>query len=277
MRKERARDFPSHWRQSRGLPDAIARELNAFADEIRGDQRNLPILLRTICARLDIRVVRRKSVAEGKAYLEWDRGAGSPPLVLLPQVGTLTWDRFCTAHELGHYVLISRYGWHPLERSDYWRTEVMCDHFARQLLIPDAALRKRAAVKGRSAMLWCNSVARRADVPWIQAGKKITSIHPHLGFFRLAKGKDARLKVMATSLPMEKGRGILVSTRTKFSQFAFEAMDIAQRESLKEARILSRTDFLGSTLGELFSDLGVKEIFAEASATVGQVKIAITR
>lgn len=277
MAIQRTQGFPTHWGQLRGLPDSIATELCIAAQDLRAEQQALPILLRPICNKVGVRVVRRSSVAEGKAYLEWDRASGSSPVVLLPQVGTLTWDRFCTAHELGHYVLITKYGWNPVERNDYWRTEVMCDYFARQLLIPEFGFRKRPASRARTAMTWCNSLSRRADVPWIQAAKKISSAHPHLGFFRLARGKDARLKVLATSLPLEKGKGILVSTRSQFSKIAFESMRIAKEESLTESRSLHRTDFIGSTLGELFSDLGVKEIFVEASTRTQQVKISITR
>jgi hypothetical protein len=269
--------FPAHWRHSRDLPPAIARELTNFAERMRGDQKSLPILLRTICSKLDIRIIRRKSVAPGKAYLEWNGLTGSSPLVLLPSVGNVTWDRFCTAHELGHYVLISKYGWHPNNPSDYWRTEVMCDYFARQLLIPDFALCHRAATTARSAMAWCNFISQRADVPWIQAAKKITVAYPYLGYLRLVNGKDGRLKVLATSLPLEKGRGTLVAVRADFTKIANDAMEVACRSGRRIVRALSRDHFISSKLGELLSEVGARDLYMEASAAARQVKISFTR
>ena len=277
MVSHRLTDFPAHWGLSRSLPDAIKKELDTAAERLRAQQPSLPILLRPICVKLGIKVVRRASVPEGKAYLQWDGAGGHSPIVLLPRSGALTWDRFCTAHELGHFVLVTKFGWNPTEQSDYWRTEVMCDYFARQLLVPDFGLRLRPARRARTAMSWCNSLSKNADVPWIQAAKKITSVHPHLAFFRLAKGKDTRLKVLATSLPLEKGIGTLVSTRTAFSKIAYGAIEIAKQESLCESRTVDRADFVGSRLGELFSDLGVKEIFLEASMRREQIKLSATR
>lgn len=277
MAGHRAAAFPAHWGLSRSLPDTVKKELDLAAERLRAQQSTLPILLRPICSKLGIKVLRRASVPEGKAYLEWDRADGHSPIVLLPQSGALTWDRFCTAHELGHFVLITKYGWNPTEQSEYWRTEVMCDYFARQLLVPEFGLRSRPARRARTAMSWCNSLSKKADVPWIQAAKKITSVHPHLAFFRVAKGKDARLKVLGTSLPLEKGIGTLVSTRSAFSKIAYGAMEIAKQESLNESRTVDRGHFVGSRLGELFSHLGVKEIFLEASMRREQIKLSVTR
>jgi Zn-dependent peptidase ImmA (M78 family) len=273
----RPHDFPTHWRLTRGLPEIIGRELSLAAQDLRGDQRSLPILLRPICSRLNIHITRSKAVSEGKAYLEWDRSAGQAPQVLLPQNKNLTWDRFCTAHELGHYVLMTRYGWNPTGKSEYWQTEVMCDYFARQLLLPDFALRRKPARMARTAMVWCNALSRRADVPWIQVAKRITSKYAHLAFFRLAQNKDGRMKVISTSLPLEKGIGTLVSSRANFYKIASDAIDIAKRESLQESRTLHRNDFLDSKLGELFSELGVAGIFLEASPQNEQIKISVTR
>ena len=71
------------------------------------------------------------------------------------------------AHELGHYVLISRYNWHPTEPSSYWETETLCDYFARELLLPASLFDDRPLVNSRSAMAECNSVMSKAQIPWI--------------------------------------------------------------------------------------------------------------
>src|SRR6185295_1367329 len=97
--------------------------------------------VRPICAELGIKVVRRSSVPSGKAYLAWNHGATDHPLVLLSSGGLLEWDRFCTAHEIGHYLLISAFRETPSNNKEYWKTEALCDEFARELLTPASLVR----------------------------------------------------------------------------------------------------------------------------------------
>src|SRR5688572_6055964 len=105
------------------MPASLARELLANAAEVRRGQNALPIHLNQICAELGIRVLRKASVKSGKAFLTWNRQAGEKPVVLLPTTNISTWDRFCTAHELGHFLLISQHDWAPAAGSPYWATE----------------------------------------------------------------------------------------------------------------------------------------------------------
>lgn len=277
MVNRRTREFPPHWLHSDAPPDHILGELHQAAVDFRNAETQLPVLLRSICERNGVKVLRRSSVAAGKAYLQWDQTADTPPLLLLPKEVNLSWDRFCAAHELGHYVLITRYGWHPKTRKDYWRTEVLCDYFARELLVPDAAVRKVPAARARPGMQWCNSLSKRANIPWIQVGKKLTSLFPHLVFLTIGLEADGRAKVTASSLPSDKGRGILILKRGAFSSLVRELSDIARRESAPEGTVLSREAFLGSKLGELLSHLAVRETFVEASSRAERVKLVALR
>ena len=260
------------------MPGSIADELKAIAAEFRGDEVSYPVLLKRICMNYGIRVVRRNTVSPGKAFLEWNRAAGELPVVLLPMQKSSNWVRFCAAHELGHFALISRYDWHPEETSSYWQTEVMCDYFARELLLPDSLFCGFEIDDPRSAMDKCNSIMRDALVPWAQVAKKITQRDPNVVFMRLQMSKnDSRSEVISTSLPLEKGRRTRVNTRARFSSIAMTALEVARQSSMPERLVLTRDDFVGSRLGELFSELAVRKIFMETSASVDQIKLAATR
>jgi Zn-dependent peptidase ImmA (M78 family) len=259
------------------LPDFLWGELAEAAAEMRNEQSSPPVLLNKICARLGIRIARRKSVQPGKAYLEWNRARGETPVVLLPTKEISRWDRFCAAHELGHFVLISRHEWQPQDSSSYWETEALCDFFARELLLPACLFEDKVVVDARSAMEECNSIASKAKIPWIQAAKKMTEQHPHLIYLRLNKTNDPRLRVIGTSMPGERGIGIKVNARAPFTRFARQALGSAQAEGQPVGRTLDRNDFLGSTLGEFFSEFRVREIFMEASAKADQIKLTAVR
>lgn len=49
-------------------------------------------------------------------------------------------DRFTVAHEIGHFIVETKIGYHPTSRSEYWKLEDRCNSFAGQLLIPDDAV-----------------------------------------------------------------------------------------------------------------------------------------
>jgi len=244
---------------------------------MRNEQSVAPVLLNEICARLGIRIARRESVEPGKAYLEWNRARGEAPIVLLPAKEISRWDRFCAAHELGHFVLISRHEWQPQDSSSYWETETLCDFFARELLLPAALFEGKAVPDARSAMEECNSIASKAKIPWIQAAKKMTEQHPNLIYMRLNKSNDPRLRVTGTSMQGERGIGIKVNARAPFTRLAREALGTARDDGQPVGRSLNRNDFLGSTLGEFFSEFRVRGIFMEASARADRIKLAAVR
>ena len=49
-------------------------------------------------------------------------------------------ERFTTAHEFGHYLVETLFGFRSRSRGEYWRLEKLCNEFAGQLLIPSSAL-----------------------------------------------------------------------------------------------------------------------------------------
>jgi Zn-dependent peptidase ImmA (M78 family) len=270
-------DYPAHWKSSSVLPPILANELADIAKEMRSHEERTPVLLREICKQLGIRIVRSASVQPGKAYLEWDRAAERAPIIRLPSREALSWDRFCAAHELGHYVLMERFSYHPQTDSEYWQTEVLCDFFARELLLPDSLFPDTFEQGGELLIAGCDQLSRTAKVPWIQVAKKISRRFPNTFLMRLGLGADGLLKVSATSLPLEKGRGRKIDSRTSFGIKARDALEEAKTRNSCVALECSRDDFLGTRLGELFSELAVERVFLKADRKGASLALAAVR
>ena len=271
-----APEYPTHWKNLSVLPPLLAHELSVLAGQMRGDA-GAPVLLRTICDRLGIKIMRSGRVENGKAYLEWDRSTDTAPLIMLPLRDALAWDRFCAAHELGHYVLISNFSYHPESESEYWQTEVLCDHFARELLLPDRLFEIALSRHPESVLLECDRIARSAKVPWLQVAKKVTRLCSRVFLMRLTASPDGSFKVASTSLPLDKGRGRKIDARSSVSTKALAALGKAQEANRPVTIRLSRDDFVGCRLGELFSELAVQEIVARTDLVGSALKLAAVR
>ena len=185
-------------------------------------------------------------------------------------------DRFCIAHQLAHFLLISRYGWNPQEQSRYWDTEAMCDFFARELLVPAAEIGEADCHNALTALAMCNHITMRTEVPWIQVAKKMSEANPALVLLRLEERKG-RLTVVSTSLPRERGRGIKLNRSAEFVRIADQMGQSAAHNAHAMVRALSRNHFLGGKLGLLFSDLIVTDIAGEASAFARSFKLVAVR
>lgn len=86
-------------------------------------------------------------------------------------------ERFTLAHELGHYVVDSRYGFRPTTKSYYWQLEQVCDAFAGELLVPEKDLKvSLSAVRPftPSRLLGSTiSLANRTGVSFPVAGRRV--------------------------------------------------------------------------------------------------------
>jgi Zn-dependent peptidase ImmA (M78 family) len=238
------------------LPASLARELRANAAKARRGQNSLPIHLAQVCEQLGVRVLRKPSVKTGKAYLTWNRMSGEGPIVLLPAANISTWDRFCTAHELGHFFLISQHDWAPSAGSTYWATEAICDEFARELLLPTELIEdvaRLSSASAKEAMSFCDALAHKARVPWIQAGKKLTEVVEGTVYLRL-EFKESSLKVISSSLPRELGRSALISRRSDFFRLATELNREARATFRRVCKPVSRDMLVETRLGELMSE-----------------------
>ena len=72
----------------------------------------------------------------------------------------------------------------------------------------------------------------------------------------------------------ERGIGIKVNARTPFTRVALDALAKAAETTRPVSCAVTRSDFVGSKLGELFSEFRVGDIFMEASAEAPRVKLA---
>jgi IrrE N-terminal-like domain len=59
---------------------------------------------------------------------------GAQPAPVSPQ------ERFTIAHELAHYLLLTKTHFRPRRTREYWLGEELCNHFAARLLIPHNVL-----------------------------------------------------------------------------------------------------------------------------------------
>jgi hypothetical protein len=245
------------------------------------DQAEWPISIRRVCSRLKIPVVRSNSVHGGKAYLSWNLHSSDLPKVLLPETNLSVWDRFCIAHELGHFVLISRYRWLPTEEDGYWKTERLCDQFARDLLMPQNLLASACATTledGQSAMMKSRELAMRAVVPWIQSGKALSDVHPGVAFLRLQGiGGKGGFRVTGSSLPKDRGRHRKIPLAVEAGQVLSSLLADSHDAFVPIQRRIARNVFSGTTVGELMSELRVVDVFARASSRHNYVELALLR
>lgn len=259
---------------ARTLPKNIRDELAEFACALRGSHPSVPVLLRPICEALQVRVQRTASVENGKAYLSWDRSRHRTPTILLPVRAHKTWDRFCSAHELGHYFLLSKYDWAPDDGPSYWRTEELCDFFARELLLPRESInRSRFEESARNSLRHCDSTAAEALLPWKEAA---TAISEATSAFFLVLDTSTRggMVVASSSLPQRRGTkselpsdSACVSSLREFAQEAGTSRATLYRQ-------LPSTLFSDTKLGSMLSKRKVRELVAAATPRSSRLKIA---
>jgi hypothetical protein len=260
------------------LPEDVESELSARAQQMHG-WTAMPIYLRDICAALRIPVKRHSNVPAGKAYLQWDRDAQERPTILLPLKAHKTWDRFCAAHELGHYILIKNYDWIPEDKETYWKTELLCDHFARELLIPDNLV-VRGAREVNNPIEWLrlsSAVAEEALVPWLQTVHKISRLCAAVTFVRLEVQQRDGLIVSGSTLRNGRGTSMPIPTTSPL---------VERIRALREEAILSRTilrrdlelsDLTESKLGGFFREFGFTRVAVEVAPRGHQVRLAASK
>jgi uncharacterized protein DUF955 len=84
-------------------------------------------------------------------------------------------ERFTLAHELGHILLLTRFGWNPQAGADYFMCEDWCDLFASHLLVPVLAGPSRFFA-AQDALTALHSTARRYNVSFEVAARRITEL-----------------------------------------------------------------------------------------------------
>jgi Zn-dependent peptidase ImmA (M78 family) len=237
--------------------------LRERARVLRTRQSSVPIYLRHVCAQLGIGIRRVKAAKDGKSYLSWNRASAAGPTILLPEHGHPRWDRFCAAHEIGHYFLISEYNWLPNSGESYWETEKICDDFARSLLMPPQLFESRKFNSDDLLGIFYSTheIAKNAIVPWNQVAIRKSELQPELAFFKVdIEDIENDYIVCSSSLPDSKAR----KSKIRKGSPAFEKI----RNSIIEANFskisgfyyLNTTEFKGNVLKCVFTEQGVESV-----------------
>jgi hypothetical protein len=251
--------------------------LRRRAAELTSGLSTFPVQVRPICAELGIKVVRRSSVPSGKAYLAWNQGSTSEPLVLLATSGIIEWDRFCTAHEIGHFVLISTFHDTPSNNKDYWKTEALCDEFARELLTPGTMVEtwlSLVPVKELSTYFdACMGLAHDARVPWVQAAKRIHAARAGVAFFRATKNQAGDYIIRHSSFADDKGRYTKFAVGSDGWKALDEEVQGAHDGRVSHRQVIDLEVFRKSSFEKLIESVGVREIIVEPAPQADVIKI----
>ena len=241
---------------------AYGEALSLRAQELRDCQDSPPIYIGKACRQLSIRIKRDPGTHDGKSYLKWDRAENVRPTILLPAIGHPRWDRFLAAHEIGHYFLISDFNWIPNSDNAYWKTEIICDQFARDLLIPPSVLDSIDQLDNMPLSTVYQStrqLARFVEVPWTQFAIHFTNKFPVFLFFKIRRFEGS-WKVEFSSAPGAAGRFSKLRTRSPICAILNRAAGSIGEDWRKRQHSLSISDFRGSEIGLLLKRMKVIDI-----------------
>lgn len=199
--------------------DELRESLRAWAVELSAKTTTPPVLVRDVCKELGVKVTKSERVPLNKAYLSIDPTKSSRAEILLPKKVIGSFERFCVAHELGHYLVYLAFGMVPKGESEYWKHEQLCDEFARNLLLPTPFIAgKVAGPSGQGAehyLRLCESVARQAWMPWTQTALRLTEFRDDITYLKCRQFPLRELKFVTTTHPHQKGRGKIVDRGSK--------------------------------------------------------------
>jgi hypothetical protein len=187
--------------------------LRAWAEKLSANVIEPPVLVRDICASLGVKISKKNTVPEFKAYLSVDPSSDHPAVVLLPAKDIGGFERFCVAHELAHYLLFMAFHITPQEKSEYWKHETLCDDFARHLLMPAHHLPDKLENPANNAWWYlrlCGEISLSAWVPWMHAARRIAECKAGVAYLRCQRLPSKDFKFMATTHPSRKGQGKLI-------------------------------------------------------------------
>lgn len=128
-------------------------------------------------------------------------------------------ERFLIAHELGHLLIERRFATFPLDNSEYWEYENLCDYFARVLLLPERYIQdKMKETNGNLKTLLdkTNFITYDALVPWPAVAYRITDFNSKCALFRVrcdsSHSDNTHFKIDMSTLQGKKEIGRKFST-----------------------------------------------------------------
>jgi Zn-dependent peptidase ImmA (M78 family) len=197
-------------------------ELLQLAAEELAKGKDLPIDMHAVCKQLEVNVARYQLPAN-KAQLVRTKSGVEIRLPDQPFGGEeySRHERFLVAHELGHLILERGCAVTPLNNSEYWQHEELCDHFARMLLLPRAIVeRKLRGVKATPKQLLgiTTHLASRAYVSWSVAAFSVSASSDGAAFLALAVEDGGGFRVTMSTLPGKKEIGRKISATGDFGR-----------------------------------------------------------
>lgn len=182
--------------------------------------RSYPLDIELLCKDLDIQL---RTDARDVSRAQLEVNGQTCRLNVAPANPSLA--RFYVAHEIGHALLFREYGVLPSGESEYWQHELLCDSFARHLLLPDVTVRGIGGddfIDAKSALYRIHQIAARYGVPSCHVvAIRLREEYPSLGVFELSRRTDrdsnraslsTEFKVSFSSLPGKKAIGTLISS-----------------------------------------------------------------
>ncbi len=220
--------------------------LAAYALDLSTRYGPPPIPIARVCYDIGLDIVRDPELGHFGAEIRLGGLSYRRPKIALPAnspgrhstVRGDAFERFCIAHELGHYLIFKDFGIIPTPGKEYWKHEDLCERFARAILMPKdylIGLLQALATTSDDLLLLAAGVAQSAKVsPWIQAATAISELEPSYVFICLrGTQQPASLKIASTSLPNRQGMGTRrgMGTQIKASDPAFNLIIGFVRES----------------------------------------------
>jgi Zn-dependent peptidase ImmA (M78 family) len=194
---------------------ALRQVLNEEEALLSTETGTLPVNVGKLCNNRGLSFVYIKGRGTGCYLTKKQANNSSTFSIIVPDHLRGTYlERFQIAHELAHYLLISRGHAGPTDKSSYWRVEDVCDEFARRILLPKKPLLDDLQVTNldlRDLLQQSVPLTYRYGVPWQQLTMRVTEILGNIHFLRLELVQD-RFRVTGTSYPKKKEIGRYVDS-----------------------------------------------------------------
>lgn len=122
--------------------------------------------------------ISREKIGPFACYITFPVRANSWANIILPiryasSPSIASYERFCVAHELAHLVLYRHSRISARRESEYWKHEVLCDEFARSLLMPIRMLKLQSYEDMLAAI---DRLSLGARVPVMHAARRLAQV-----------------------------------------------------------------------------------------------------
>jgi hypothetical protein len=253
-------------------------KLRTWAAALLADQVTVPVLMQSVCHQLGISIRKSASVGQFQAYLSIDPSKEPSVSILLPRKRVGNFERFCIAHELAHYYLISQHSLSPKSKGEYWAHEVICDDFARHLLVPeiyiDNYLEEAKACTAEDYLGLCGVVTNQSRVPWTQAALRIAGKCSTITYCRMRFDGTGHLEVASTTLPGRKGAARRIDPQSSFYEIARNLLGRAS-PSGRESCDVSQAAAECPQIRSLFTGRLIAAFASASTGVVPDVRVAI--